>query len=87
MTMDFEPRIPLLPIWKTGQDLAMQLPDPFSLMDPGMVWPTNLEAMEKAMPMEKAMSMELSEAHIAFIYPSCTPSTHLKAGQLLRNRC
>jgi hypothetical protein len=39
-------------------------------------WPTNLEAMEKAMPMEKAMSMELSEAHIAFIYPSCTPSTH-----------
>ena len=40
-------------------------------------WPTNLEAMEKA------MSMELSEAHIAFIYPPCTPSTHLKAGQLL----
>ena len=42
MTMDFKPRIPLSPIWKSGQDLAVQLPDPFSLMDPGMVGPQTL---------------------------------------------
>jgi len=33
-------------------------------------WPTSFDAVEKV------MSMELSEAHISFVYPPHTPSTH-----------
>jgi hypothetical protein len=33
-------------------------------------WPMNFEAVEKA------MSMELSKAHVSFVYPPHAPSTH-----------
>jgi hypothetical protein len=33
-------------------------------------WPMSFDAVEKA------MSMELSEAHISFVYPPCAPSAH-----------
>jgi hypothetical protein len=33
-------------------------------------WPTNFEAVERA------MSKELSKAHVAFTYPPCTLSAH-----------
>ena len=37
---------------------------------PWDAWPMSFDAVEKA------MSMELSEAHISFVYPPCAPSAH-----------